>query len=135
MTSATTPKNSTATRYRPMPRTQAMTIAAAKAGTRNRFTGEGPLVGAAELQQEPLPLSLAVATGDRERFTWLVEKSVELGVTRIVPLETARTASVATRLKPAHVDRQLAVEMLELDVLHAAGLRSLGLADAQLAPE
>jgi 16S rRNA (uracil1498-N3)-methyltransferase len=62
-------------------------------------------VGAAELQQQPLPLSRAVATGDRERFIWLVEKSAELGVTRIVPLETERTASVATRLKPSHVDR------------------------------
>jgi 16S rRNA (uracil1498-N3)-methyltransferase len=62
-------------------------------------------IGAAELQQEPLPLSLAVASGDRERFTWLVEKSVELGVTRIVPLETKRTTSVATRLKASHVDR------------------------------
>jgi 16S rRNA (uracil1498-N3)-methyltransferase len=62
-------------------------------------------VGAAELQQQPLPLILAVATGDRERFTWLVEKSVELGVTRIVLLESERTASVATRVKPTHVDR------------------------------
>jgi len=48
---------------------------------------------------------LAVAAGDRERFSWMVEKSVELGVTRIVPLETARTAGVSTRLKDAHLER------------------------------
>ena len=62
-------------------------------------------VAAAELQQPPLALTLAVAAGDRERFSWLVEKAVELGVTRIVPLETERTASVATRLKNPHIDR------------------------------
>ena len=62
-------------------------------------------VGAVELLQTPPALTLAVATGDRERFSWLVEKAVELGVTRIVPLETKRTASVATRLKTSHIDR------------------------------
>jgi 16S rRNA (uracil1498-N3)-methyltransferase len=59
----------------------------------------------AELQQRPPELALAVAAGDRERFSWMVEKSVELGATRIVPLETIRTASVATRLKEAHLSR------------------------------
>jgi 16S rRNA (uracil1498-N3)-methyltransferase len=34
-----------------------------------------------------------------------VEKAVELGVTRIVPLETSRGASVATRLKESHLPR------------------------------
>jgi 16S rRNA (uracil1498-N3)-methyltransferase len=62
-------------------------------------------LGSAELQQPPLPLTLAVAAGDRERFSWMVEKAVELGVTRIVPLETKHTAAVATRLKPTHVER------------------------------
>src|SRR5438105_2932346 len=40
--------------------------------------------------QEPAPpgLILGVGAGDRDRFFWLVEKSVELGVTEIVPLET-----------------------------------------------
>jgi 16S rRNA (uracil1498-N3)-methyltransferase len=47
-------------------------------------------------------LTLAVAAGDRERFTWMAEKAVELGVSAIVPLETARTAGVATRLRDAH---------------------------------
>ena len=50
-------------------------------------------------------LTLAVAAGDRERFTWMAEKAVELGVTQIVPLETARTAGVATRLKDTHIEK------------------------------
>jgi 16S rRNA (uracil1498-N3)-methyltransferase len=79
------------------------------------FQGDGTLVrvgrswaveiNGAELVQQPAALTLAVAAGDRERFSWLVEKAAELGVTRIVPLETARTAGVATRLKGAHIGR------------------------------
>jgi 16S rRNA (uracil1498-N3)-methyltransferase len=67
---------------------------------------------AAELRQRPPTLALAVAAGDRERFSWMVEKSVELGATRLVPLETDRTPSVATRLKAAHLSRlqRLALE-------------------------
>jgi 16S rRNA (uracil1498-N3)-methyltransferase len=56
-------------------------------------------------EERPPELTLAVAAGDRERFSWIVEKAVELGVTEIVPLETARTAGVANRLKDAHVPR------------------------------
>jgi 16S rRNA (uracil1498-N3)-methyltransferase len=50
-------------------------------------------------------LTLAVGAGDRERFLWLVEKATELGVSRIVPLESERTAGVATRLRPAHLEK------------------------------
>jgi len=59
----------------------------------------------AEVQPLPPALTLAVAAGDRDRFSWMVEKAVELGVTRIVPLETNRAASVATRLKESHLSR------------------------------
>ncbi|MFL5460931.1 MAG: RsmE family RNA methyltransferase [Gemmatimonadales bacterium] len=62
-------------------------------------------VGSVKLQPVPAPLTLAVAMGDRDRFSWMVEKSVELGVTRIVPLQSERTAGVATRLKDVHLDR------------------------------
>ena len=62
-------------------------------------------IGATELQPSPAPLTLAVAMGDRDRFSWMVEKSVELGVTRIVPLQSERIAGVATRLKDVHLDR------------------------------
>jgi 16S rRNA (uracil1498-N3)-methyltransferase len=50
-------------------------------------------------------LVLAVGAGDRERFAWLVEKSAEIGVTWIVPLETAHTAGVGRRLKSSHLSR------------------------------
>jgi 16S rRNA (uracil1498-N3)-methyltransferase len=56
-------------------------------------------------EERPAELTLAVAAGDRERFAWMVEKAAELGVTRIVPLETAHTAGVATRLKEAHLGK------------------------------
>lgn len=62
-------------------------------------------VEAAEGEPSPAPLILAVAAGDRERFSWMVEKAVELGVTRIVPLETSRTSGVASRLRKPHVER------------------------------
>ncbi len=62
-------------------------------------------ISAAEVAERPPALTLAVAAGDRERFSWMVEKAVELGVTRVVPLESARTSGVASRLKAAHIGR------------------------------
>jgi 16S rRNA (uracil1498-N3)-methyltransferase len=56
-------------------------------------------------ESRPAELTLAVAAGDRDRFSWMVEKAVELGVTRIVPLETARSAGVATGIREAHLRR------------------------------
>ncbi|MCH2113821.1 MAG: 16S rRNA (uracil(1498)-N(3))-methyltransferase [Pirellulales bacterium] len=37
----------------------------------------------------PLTLAVAIPKGDRQR--WLIEKSVELGVSRLIPLRTARS--------------------------------------------
>jgi 16S rRNA (uracil1498-N3)-methyltransferase len=62
-------------------------------------------IDSAERQPAQPSLTLGVAAGDRERFTWMAEKAVELGVTRIVPLETSRTAGVASRLKNAHIEK------------------------------
>lgn len=72
-------------------------------------------VRTAERRERPPETTLAVAAGDRERFSWMVEKSVELGVTRIIPLETARSAAVATRLKDVHLRRlrRLALESIK----------------------
>ena len=71
--------------------------------------GEGDrlevLVERAERLPPPAPLRLAVGAGDRDRFGWLVEKATELGVTEIIPLETARTAGVASRVRDAQVER------------------------------
>lgn len=63
----------------------------------------------------PAPALLAVAAGDRDRFAWLVEKAAELGVSDIVPLETERTAGVASRLRGNQLDRlrRLARETLK----------------------
>ena len=41
----------------------------------------------------PLELTLAVAMPKGDRQRWLIEKCTELGVTRIVPLKTARSVS------------------------------------------
>ncbi len=51
----------------------------------------------------PVPLILRVAGGDRDRFGWLMEKATEMGVSRVTPLETERTRSVTSRLKPHHL--------------------------------
>jgi 16S rRNA (uracil1498-N3)-methyltransferase len=63
----------------------------------------------------PPPLVIAVGAGDKERFFWLAEKCTELGVTQIIPIETARTHSVATRVRDGHVDRirKRAIEALK----------------------
>ena len=66
-----------------------------------------------EHEQAPAELTLAVAAGDRDRFIWMAEKSVELGITTLVPLLTTHTAAVATRLKESHLPR-LRQSMLEV---------------------
>jgi 16S rRNA (uracil1498-N3)-methyltransferase len=79
--------------------------------------GRSWLVEVESVAEAPRPaeLTLAVGAGDRERFGWLVEKATELGVTSIVPLETERTAGVATRVRPAHLEklRRQALEALK----------------------
>ena len=79
------------------------------------LTGTGRLVRAGaewlvEIQSaEQCPVqpatTLAVAAGDRERFSWMAEKAVELGVTGIVPLETAYTQGVGSRLRDVHMPK------------------------------
>jgi len=76
--------------------------------------GEAMLVGSpsegivriSRFESVPRPVArgLAVAAGDRDRFVWLVEKSAELGVTDLIPLETERTAGVGTRARAEHVE-------------------------------
>ena len=79
------------------------------------LVGNGRLVQAGEAWEveidrvdccpPPPVLVLAVGAGDRERFGWVVEKAVELGATRVIPLYTERTAGVASRLRPQQVER------------------------------
>ena len=63
----------------------------------------------------PPELFIAVGAGDKDRFLWLAEKATELGVTTLLPLETQRTHSVATRVRDGHVERvrKRAVEALK----------------------
>jgi 16S rRNA (uracil1498-N3)-methyltransferase len=70
-------------------------------------TGKEWKVEIETLEREPPPpqLTLAVATGDRARFSWLVEKAAELGVTTIVPLRMARSAGVSTGIRDGHLPR------------------------------
>jgi 16S rRNA (uracil1498-N3)-methyltransferase len=72
-------------------------------------------VETAQRWPRPADLVLAVGAGDRERFAWLVEKAVELGVTAVIPLETVRTRGVATRLRAQHIAklRRQALEALK----------------------
>lgn len=51
----------------------------------------------------PSELMLLVGVADRDRFLWLVEKSVEFGVTSLVPVETERSRPVATRIRGEHL--------------------------------
>jgi 16S rRNA (uracil1498-N3)-methyltransferase len=62
-------------------------------------------VETAHVVGRPAAVMLAVGAGDRERFEWLVEKATELGVTSIVPIETERTAAVATRVRAPQVEK------------------------------
>jgi 16S rRNA (uracil1498-N3)-methyltransferase len=71
----------------------------------HRGRGWAVEVSAAERVPRAAELTLAVGGGDRDRFEWVVEKATELGVTSVIPLETERTAGVASRVRPQHLDR------------------------------
>ena len=70
-------------------------------------TPKHALIRLIEVQRasEPAPLELFVAAGDKDRFGWLVEKAAELGVTRIVPIQTERTGGVASGIGSPHLPR------------------------------
>jgi 16S rRNA (uracil1498-N3)-methyltransferase len=96
-------------------------------------------VESVERHAPPAPLTLAVGAGDRERFAWLVEKAVELGATRIVPLVTAHTGGVASRLRDGHLEklRRRALEATKqcgaawaLEVAEPEGLETFVTGDA-----
>lgn len=53
----------------------------------------------------PPELLLAVGGGDKDRFLWLAEKAAELGVTTLVPIETARSRHVENRLRQGTIEK------------------------------
>lgn len=67
--------------------------------------GERVAVHAVDRFHPPVPLSLVVAVADKDRWAALAEKAAELGVTELIPMETERSAGVASRLRAEHLGR------------------------------
>jgi 16S rRNA (uracil1498-N3)-methyltransferase len=59
----------------------------------------------AVIEPRPPELVLAVGAGDRDRFLTLAEKAAELGVTRLIPLDTQHSRSVASKLREGAIDK------------------------------
>lgn len=72
-----------------------------------RWDGKRAAVEVQEVRRLPPPPAtvLGVGAGDRDRLAFVAEKAAELGVTDLVPLETAHARAVATRLRAEQVDR------------------------------
>lgn len=66
--------------------------------------GFAVVVERVEHAARPPDVTLIVGAGDRERFGWLAEKTAELGVTDLIPLESDRTRSVGSRVQGHHVE-------------------------------
>ena len=58
-----------------------------------------------QMAPQPPATILVVGAGDRDRFLLLAERCTELGVTRLVPLYTARSRTVDTRVRGSVLDR------------------------------
>jgi len=63
------------------------------------------IVESVRMVPRPADLVLMVGAGDRDRFLWLAEKAAEAGVTRLVPVDTARSRNVASRIRAEHLER------------------------------
>ncbi len=62
-------------------------------------------VVAATLVPVPPLTEVFIGSGDRDRFLDFIEKAVELGATRVVPLITERQRAVATRFQAVHIEK------------------------------
>jgi len=84
-----------------------------------------------------IPLTLAVALPKGERQKWLVEKLTELGVHRLVPLETTRGVAEATAAAQARLERVVIEACKQCGrntLLEVASARSLEQLFAELPP-
>lgn len=72
-----------------------------------RFEGKRLMatVGPVEFRDRGPEVIFGVAAGDKDRFGLVVEKAAELGVTRLVPVTTERSATVATRIRSAQLPK------------------------------
>lgn len=84
-----------------------------------------------ECRETPIPVILALASIKRERWEWALQKSTELGVSRIIPLVTDRTV-VKYDDKKRERQEKILVEAAEQSERHAvpALSDSLRLCDA-----
>lgn len=57
------------------------------------------------IEPRPAGTVLAAGAGDRDRFLLIAEKAAELGVTRVIPLETRLTRSVENRVRESTVEK------------------------------
>jgi 16S rRNA (uracil1498-N3)-methyltransferase len=57
------------------------------------------------IEPRPADTVLAVGAGDRERFLLVAEKAAELGVTRVIPIETRLSRSVENRVRDNTIDK------------------------------
>lgn len=65
----------------------------------------GARVGSTRTVPEPAPLVVALGAGDRDRFLSVVQQCGELGITRLVPIDTERSRQVESRLRHAGIEK------------------------------
>ena len=72
-----------------------------------RSLGRAAVVAIGVVHRAPAPATtvLAVGAGDKDRFLLLAERCTELGVTRLVPIDTERSRAVDTRVRGSVVER------------------------------
>jgi 16S rRNA (uracil1498-N3)-methyltransferase len=66
---------------------------------------DGVAIGVVQHAPQPPSTTLAVGAGDKDRFLLLAERCTELGVTRLIPVETERSRAVDAHVRGSVVER------------------------------